>query len=91
MFSLASNKMVLKMLWVTPVYVYAVSNISMGFRIGVGVFESRGTVLYGVRVFYLPPLNPTTFIDPGNVYENGINKKNTFLDQSHDYYSRAVQ
>ena len=42
------------MLWVTPVYVYAVSNISMGFRIGVGVFESRGTVLYGVRVFYLP-------------------------------------
>ena len=40
------------MLRVTPFYVYRVSNPSTGFRIRVGVFESRGTVLYGVRVFY---------------------------------------
>ena len=42
------------MLRVTPFYVYGVSNPSTGFRTRVGVFESRGTVLYGVRVFYLP-------------------------------------
>ena len=42
------------MLQVIFFYVYGVSNPSRGFRIRVGVFESRGTVLYGVRVFYLP-------------------------------------
>ena len=35
------------MLRVTPFYVYGVSNPSTGFQIRVGVFESRGTVLYG--------------------------------------------
>ena len=40
------------MLRVTPFYVYRVSNPSTGFKIIVGVFESRGTVLYGVWVFY---------------------------------------
>ena len=44
----------LKMLRVTPFYVYGVSNPSTGFRTREGVFESRGTVLYRVRVFYLP-------------------------------------
>ena len=42
------------MLRVTPFSVYGVSNPSAGFKIRVGVFESRGTVLYGVRVFYSP-------------------------------------
>ena len=41
------------MLRVTSFYVYGVSNPSTGFRIRVGVFESRGTVVYGVQVCYL--------------------------------------
>ena len=45
------------MLRVTPFYVYGISNPSTGFRIRVGVFESGGTVLYGVRVYYLPVSN----------------------------------
>ena len=38
------------MLRVTPFYVYGVSNPGTAFRPSVGVFESRGTVLYGVRL-----------------------------------------
>ena len=50
------------MLPVTPFYVDGVSNPSTGFRIRIGVFESRGTVLYGVWVFYLPEITGLTFV-----------------------------